>query len=143
RIAGHVGAVNAKPTPREKTLSRRRYGFSKPSQPIAASAAAARASHQFITQSNFRRSTMSAKAPAGMIKRKKGNDATADMSERSRGDELSLYIAQTAAHSCAATQIPESTLAHQSLRKAMFRRARSVELSTDHQLVLRCGTSGE
>jgi hypothetical protein len=60
-----------------------------------------------------------------MIKRKKGNDATADISERSRGDELSLYIAQTAAQSWAATQIPESTLANQSRRNAVFRRARS------------------
>ncbi len=42
---------------------------------------------------------MSAKAPAGKIKRKKGNDATADISESSKGDELSLYIAQTAAQS--------------------------------------------
>jgi hypothetical protein len=42
---------------------------------------------------------MSARAPAGQTKRKKGSEAAAEIRESNKGEEFSLYIAQTAAHS--------------------------------------------
>jgi hypothetical protein len=50
-------------------------------------------------QSNLRLSTMSAKAPAGKVKRKNGKDATVDINDKNNADALSLYITQVAAQS--------------------------------------------
>lgn len=63
------------------------------------------ASQRFITQRNLRRSTMSAKAPAGKVKRKNGKDAAVDINDRKIGEGLSLDITQVAAQSCAPTRI--------------------------------------
>jgi hypothetical protein len=66
--------------------------------------------------------------PAGSVNRKKGSDATVDMSDIKSGDAVSRFIDQVAAHSWAATQIPEITVASQSFLKAAFFRAVHVEL---------------
>jgi hypothetical protein len=42
---------------------------------------------------------MSAKAPAGKVKRKNGKDATVDIKDKNNADALSLYITQVAAQS--------------------------------------------
>jgi hypothetical protein len=65
----------------------------------------------FITLSNLRRFTMSASAPAGSVNRKKGRDATVDISDSSTVDELKLLTTQVAAVSCAETMVLETTLA--------------------------------
>jgi hypothetical protein len=54
---------------------------------------------------------MSAKAPAGNVKRKNGKDATVDIKDKKSGEGFSLYITHVAAQSCAATQVPERMLA--------------------------------
>ena len=59
---------------------------------------------------------MSAKAPAGRVKRKKGRDATVEISERKNAEEPSMFIVQVAAVSCAATHVPESKMANHSFR---------------------------
>jgi hypothetical protein len=58
---------------------------------------------------------MSARTPAGSVNRKNGIEATVDIRDRKMGDGVSMFIVQVAAVSCAATQVPETTLATQSL----------------------------
>jgi hypothetical protein len=72
---------------------------------------------------------MSAKAPAGRVKRKKGRDATVDIRESKNVEEPSMFIVQVAAVSCAATHVPESKMANQSFRYTGFRKAVKVEVS--------------
>ena len=73
------------------------------SQPRIASPAAAAANQRFTTHSNFFRSTMSARAPAGSVNKKKGNEAAVDRSEINNGDGVSIFIIHVAAVSWAAT----------------------------------------
>jgi hypothetical protein len=74
------------------------------------------------------RSTMSASAPAGSVKKKNGNEATVAISERNKGESLTRFIVQVAAVSCAATHVPEIKLANHMFRKIGFLRAVQVEL---------------
>jgi hypothetical protein len=46
---------------------------------------------------------MSANAPAGRVKRKKGRDATVEIRDSKNVEEPSMFIVQVAAVSCAAT----------------------------------------
>ena len=78
---------------------------------------------------NFFRSTLSARAPAGSVNRKKGSDATVDMREMKNGDPVETFIIQVAALSWAATQVPETTVAIQSFLNTGFLSAIQVELS--------------
>ena len=71
---------------------------------------------------------MSARTPAGGVKRKNGRDATVDIRESKNVDEPTMFIVQVAAVSCAATHVPESKMANQSFRYSGFRRAAKVEL---------------
>ena len=71
---------------------------------------------------------MSAKTPAGGVKRKNGRDATVDIKESKNVDEPSMFIVQVAAVSCAATHVPESKTANQSFRYSGFRSAAKVEV---------------
>src|ERR1700738_5659125 len=71
---------------------------------------------------------MSARAPAGRINRKNGSVAAVDIRERSNVERLVLFIIQVAAVSCAETQIPEITVANQSLLKAGFCKATQLEV---------------
>ena len=71
---------------------------------------------------------MSAKAPAGRVKRKKGRDATVEIRDSKNVEEPSMFIVQAAAVSCAATHVPESKMANQSFRYTGLRRAVKVEV---------------
>ena len=62
------------------------------------------------------------------MNRKKGSDATVDISDMKSGDAVSRLIDQVAAVSWAATQVPEITVANQSFLKAGFFKAVHVEL---------------
>ena len=75
------------------------------------------------------RSTMSASAPAGSVKKKNGSEATVAKRERNNGEVLSRFTVQVAAVSCAATQVPEIKLTNHMFRKTGFRRAVQVEFS--------------
>jgi len=81
-----------------------------------------------MMQRSFRRLTMSAKAPAGRVKRKKGRDATVEIRDSKNVEEPSMFIVQVAAVSCAATHVPESKMANQSFRYTGFRSAAKVEV---------------
>lgn len=74
------------------------------------------------------RSSMSARALAGRVKRKNGSDATVNMSEINSAELVIMCIVQVAAVSCAATQVPEMRVANQSFRKTGFRSAIQVEV---------------
>jgi hypothetical protein len=71
---------------------------------------------------------MSASAPAGRINRKNGSVAAVDIMESSNVDWLMLFIIQVAAVSCADTQLPERTVANQSLLKVGFFKALQLEV---------------
>src|SRR6516225_7169726 len=81
------------------------------------------------------RSTMSARAPAGKVKKKNGSEATVDIKERNKGESLTRFMVQVAAVSCAATQVPEIKLANHIFRKTGFRRAVQVEVLAIEPLV--------
>src|SRR6516165_5481723 len=74
------------------------------------------------------RSTMSARAPAGNVKKKNGSEATVDIRERNNGESLTRFMVQVAAVSCAATHVPEIRLANHMFRNTGFRRAVQVEV---------------
>ena len=76
---------------------------------------------------SFWRFTLSARAPAGSVNRKKGRDATVDINDSNKGDPVKIFIVQVAALSWAATQVPEIIAAIQSFLNAGFRSAAQVE----------------
>ena len=77
---------------------------------------------------------MSARAPAGSVNKKKGNEATVDRSEINNGDGVSIFIIHVAAVSWAATQVPEIKAAIHSCRNIGLPKAAQVEV-----LVIVCG----
>jgi hypothetical protein len=81
-----------------------------------------------MMQRSFRRLTMSANAPAGRVKRKKGRDATVEIRDSKNVEEPSIFIVQVAAVSWAATHVPESKMANQSFRYIGLRSAAKVEV---------------
>jgi RNA polymerase sigma-70 factor (ECF subfamily) len=85
------------------------------------------AKQTLIVHTSFWRSTLSARAPAGSVNRKKGSDATVDINDSNNGDPVEIFIVQVAALSWAATQVPEITAAIQSFLNAGFRIAAQVE----------------
>jgi hypothetical protein len=61
------------------------------------------------------------------VNRKRGSDATVDISDSHNGDPVKIFIIQVAALSCAVTQVPEITAAIHSFLNAGFRSATQVE----------------
>src|SRR5215469_16221741 len=72
--------------------------------------------------------------PAGRVNKKKGSDASVAMSEIKTGEPVTRFIDHIAASLWAATQVPEITVAIQSLLKTVFRRALQVEVLVIHPL---------
>jgi hypothetical protein len=62
------------------------------------------------------------------VNRKKGSEPSVDISEIKRGDPVKEFIIHVAALSWAATQVPEITVAIQSLPSVGFLNAVQVEL---------------
>src|SRR5271169_4092231 len=98
-----------------------------------------------MMQRSFRRSTISAKAPAGRVKRKNGREATVEIRDSKNVEEPSMFIVQVAAVSCAATHVPESKMANQSFRYTGFCNAAKVEVLLRRTFIsvrgLRCSNS--
>ena len=112
----------------KKIAAKRTYGLISLSQPQRAKPPAASPNQMVITNIIRLRSTMSARAPAGNVKKKNGSEATVDIRERNKGESLTRFMAQVAAVSCAATHVPEIKLASHMFRKTGFRRAVQVEV---------------
>jgi hypothetical protein len=72
------------------------------------------------------------------VNKKKGSDAAVAMSEIKNGEPATTFIIHVAALLWAATQVPEITVALQSLLKAGFRRAAQVELVVITRLQIDC-----
>src|SRR6516162_8760248 len=135
--AEKAGALNANPVPMRNTEPRMTFGVRRCNQPRIASPPAHTASQMYAANNIVLRSVMSARAPAGRINRKNGSVAAVDIRERSNVEPLVLFIIQVAAVSCAETQIPEATVANQSLLKAGFCSATQLEvLASD--ILIRC-----
>src|SRR5258707_15116621 len=98
------------------------------SEPSTANPAAIAANQRWIQHTNFLRFTLSASTPAGRVNKKKGSDAPVAETEIKNGERVTTFIIHIAALLCAATQVPEITVAIQSLLKAGFRRAVQVGL---------------
>src|SRR6201987_5965233 len=92
-----VGPLQAKPTPSRNTPTSNSKGVSRLSDPKTASPAADKASQPCITMSNFLRSTVSANAPAGKVRRKNGREAAEDNKESIKGDADRVFMTQVAA----------------------------------------------
>src|SRR5260221_8365431 len=90
------------------------------SQPSTANPAAIAANQRLTQHTNFLRLTLSASTPAGRVNKKKGSDATVAMSEIKNGEPVTTFIIHIAALLCAATQVPEITVAIPTLLKARF-----------------------
>src|SRR6516162_4007803 len=118
------------------------YGLITLSQPLTANPPAASANQMVMTNIIRLRSTMSARAPAGKVKKKNGNEATVDIRERNKGESLARFMAHVAAVSCAATQVPEIKLASHMFRKTGFRRAVQVEVLVIERLVYLVNSEG-
>src|SRR5258708_40023953 len=103
-------------------------GFNAPRKPNIDSIPAQEANRRCITERILRRWTRSAKAPAGMVNRKKGSEATVDISEIMNGEPETVCIIQVAAVSCAETPQPEMTVAIHNRRKVRFRSEIQMEL---------------
>jgi len=88
------------------------------------------------------RSSMSAREPAGNVKKKNGSEATVDIRERNKGESLTRFMVQVAAVSCAATHVPEIKLANHMFRKTGFRRAVQVEVLVIGRLVYLINSKG-
>jgi hypothetical protein len=71
----------------------------------------------------------SARAPAGKVKRKNGNDAAVAIRESSNGEAPNPFISHVAAVSWVATQTPETTLGNHNPTKAGFLSANQIEVS--------------
>src|SRR5260221_4651895 len=98
-IAVQAGALKAKPPPGRKTQINTRAGVSQWNIKSTASRAAAPASQKLMKRRSLRRSTMSAKAPAGKGTRKKGRDATLNIKDSKSADRLSMFTTHLAARS--------------------------------------------
>ena len=92
-----VGAFRANPPPRRKILISIRQGLRRCSQPRIARATVMAANQTLIAQVNLFRFTRSASTPAGSVNRKKGSDATVDMSEIRNGEAAKVFIREVAA----------------------------------------------
>jgi len=77
----------------------------------------------------FLRSTVSARAPAGRINRKNGSVDAVEIRESISVDRLMLFIVQVAAVSWAEMNVPETTVASQSLRKVGLCKALQLEVA--------------
>ena len=74
------------------------------------------------------RFAMSATAPAGNVRRKKGAAAAVAMSDSANEEAPAPCINHVAATSCADTNVPERTLASQSRANTGFRSANQVDV---------------
>src|ERR1700736_1600141 len=104
-------------------------GFSPPRKAQTASKPALAASQPLKMRNNRRRSTRSARAPAGNVNRKKGSVAADDIKESQRVGAPREFIAQVAAISCAETQQPDTTRANHKRRKVGLRNEDQMEVS--------------
>jgi len=99
-----------------------------PAQPKSAKTPAQPASQRLAARNILPSLKPSASAPAGSVKRKNGSEAKLVIREMKSPDCDTKLIIHVAAVSCAATAVPDTTLANQIFRKTRFRSALGVEI---------------
>src|ERR1700730_4266231 len=125
--AVQTGALKAKPTPKASEPTRSVAGESMPRKPRNASAPATSACQTLIIRSKGRRSTASAKNPAGKVKSRKGSAAVLDNNEMRKADSEKWISAQRAAVWSAATAVPLARAATHSRENATLARAEKLD----------------
>ena len=85
------------PAPIKNTKSSMRLPLRRCNQPRIARPAAEAANQTCTILTNFARSTMSARAPAGRVNKKNGSELNVDTKDRNRAEWLSSLTAQVAA----------------------------------------------
>ena len=126
--APHTGAAKAMPIPSAKMQKRTAPGFM-----ISFHAPRARSADQAPCQSTalmitVRRLTISARAPAGSVKRKNGAEAAVATRESKKEEAPRSLISHVDVTSCAERNVPDNTLASHRRQNAEFRRANQVEV---------------
>jgi hypothetical protein len=121
RIACQAGATSAAPVLIRNVKRSNRIGVTKPSDMIVARIAVRTVTPASTTNSKRRRSTMSARAPAGRANRNSGRAAATCTSDTTEGLGSSSVISQPAAVSCIHEPIFEMTVATQIQAKAALR----------------------
>jgi multidrug efflux pump subunit AcrA (membrane-fusion protein) len=86
QIDPRPGALKAKAAPIRNTKSSMRLPLRRCNQPRIARPAAEAANQRCVILTNFARSTMSARAPAGSVNRKNGSELNVDIMDKSRVD---------------------------------------------------------
>ena|SRR5437016_5746728 len=104
-------------------------GFNPPKNAQTASRPALQASQQLKIRNNRRRSTRSARVPAGKVNRKKGSVPADDINESQRVGTPREFIAHVAAISCAETQQPDTIRANHKRRNVGLRNEDQMEVS--------------
>ena len=125
--AVQTGALKAKPTPKASEPTRSVAGESMPRKPRNASAPATSACQTLIVCNKGRRSTASAKNPAGKVKSRKGSAAVLDNNEMMKADSEKWISAQRAAVWSAATAVPLARAATHSRENATLARAEKLD----------------
>src|SRR5260370_7722392 len=91
----NAGALKAKPAPIRNAKSRTRLPSRRCDQPRIASAPADAANQMWAILTNFARSTMSARAPAGRGKKKKGSETNVHNIYKNKVDRLTHLTARS------------------------------------------------
>src|SRR5580692_830204 len=116
-MACHAGSFITAPNPSTKGNNRRIHGVTFPKSVKMHTSAAAATIQATVITSNRRRSTMSARAPAGKMTRKTGSVVAACTKPTINGDIVSCVISQPEPTFCIQVPVYEITAATQSERK--------------------------
>ncbi len=130
--------------PRAKIQARTAPGMNSPEKAPKARIADQRACHNTALTITVRRLTMSAMAPAGSVKRKKGADAAVAIRESRKGEAPKSCINHVATTSCEETKVPDKRVANHKRQNTGFLSANQVELDflpSRRQRYLRSATS--
>src|SRR5581483_2530323 len=126
-IACHAGALSAVPRPSAKVRSSSVTGVVNPAKVRSASIAAAANMSACVNSSNRRRSSTSAKAPAGSANKNIGKALAVRTSATITGDAESEVMSQAEPTSCIHVPILEANAAIQSARNNGWRSGASAE----------------
>ena len=127
-MAPQTGAPNASPIPSAKMQVSTEFGLITRAHAPSARSAAHTPCHSTALTITTRRFTMSARAPAGSVNRKKGAEAAVAMRESESEEAPRSCINHVAVTSWADTTVPDNTLASQRRQYTGFRSANQVEV---------------
>ena len=113
--------------PRAKIQARTAPGMNSPEKAPKARITDQRACHKTALTITVRRLTMSAMAPAGSVKRKKGAEAAVAIRESRKGEAPRSCSNHVATTSCEETKVPDKRVANHKRQNTGFLSANQVE----------------